>query len=433
MSQVLNNLISPLLTRHLGVTYANWFGVMLCAASVLFVFISLPIDINSDQKIYLQSLKIENVDVEMTKFSSTSSDLSLKENKNNDLIDSNSNNNPLHKEVNEENNDNKNINIKKKGNRRGSVIEMIQEKAEIIQAKELKTTEIIEVKLTDALSFSRLFWILCALVLSVYGIIIPFNNIASTLLLERNYFQTTPSDCTLSNIYECQSNTNKPISSCPKIGYQPPLPMNITIPGYGYFAQLTEKDIDCNNEDWKGEGTCTYDYCAAFANAQEDAAEVHSIPYIMSFFLSPIFGYTVDKYGNLANFCALSILMLTWVHFILGYTAGAPEFALICQGIGYAGFSSVVWPAIPLSVPEHHVGIAFGVVNSVQNLGFFVIPLIVAEIFNLSDNSYIPNVELFFGLLSIVCLLLSLYLIYIDKKLFESKLNLFIATDPEKK
>jgi hypothetical protein len=47
------------------------------------------------------------------------------------------------------------------------------------------------------LQLDKMFWILCLSCVVVYGCVLPFNNIASGILLERNYFTDPPSSCHL--------------------------------------------------------------------------------------------------------------------------------------------------------------------------------------------------------------------------------------------
>jgi hypothetical protein len=66
----------------------------------------------------------------------------------------------------------------------------------------------------DILAFSSSFWILCLLCAVIYGCIFPFNNISSSLLLERDYFKEPPSQCHLFIETQCQSASNDAIQ-CP--------------------------------------------------------------------------------------------------------------------------------------------------------------------------------------------------------------------------
>lgn len=50
---------------------------------------------------------------------------------------------------------------------------------------------------------------------------------------------------------------------------------------------------------------------------------------------------------------------------------------MIALGFGYAGLVASVWPLIPFTVTENHVGLAYGITTALQNLGLTVVPLLV--------------------------------------------------------
>lgn len=89
------------------------------------------------------------------------------------------------------------------------------------------------------------------------GCVLPFNNIASSLLLERDYFKLQDDGCTL--IYQgCQNDTNIPNNLCSSDeNYQLPLPYYYE--SSGGVHQLQESDVDCTEDYWKDE--CTVEYC----------------------------------------------------------------------------------------------------------------------------------------------------------------------------
>ena len=75
------------------------------------------------------------------------------------------------------------------------------------------------------------------------------------------------------------------------------------------------------------------------------------------------------------------ILLPTVVHSILGYAPSVdPVGPLVGQGLAYAGFAAVLWPSVPLVVEQRFIGLGYGVVTSVQNLGLASFPLIVSGI-----------------------------------------------------
>jgi len=138
------------------------------------------------------------------------------------------------------------------------------------------------------------------------------------------------------------------------------------------------------------------------------------IPYIISAILSPPLGYMIDLYGMRAVISAIAPMVLIIVHLFLGLTTVSPIGPLIGQGLAYTGFISVLWPSVPLVVEKRSVGLAFGIVTSMENLGDTVLPLVVAAIYSYSDNKYIPNVEFLFASLGVLGFLVGLYMNYYD-------------------
>jgi MFS family permease len=57
------------------------------------------------------------------------------------------------------------------------------------------------------LQFGPLFWLLSLSCLVVYACILPWNNVASGILLERNFFQAPPEDCQLLFPDQCSMGT----------------------------------------------------------------------------------------------------------------------------------------------------------------------------------------------------------------------------------
>ncbi|RYG65001.1 MFS transporter, partial [archaeon] len=254
-------------------------------------------------------------------------------------------------------------------------------------------------------------WILVVSCVVVYGCILPFNNISSSLLLERDYFREPGSQCQLTDIYDCQSDENRPLNCPSSQWFQPPLPHNATVDGKTYDP-LHADDVDCAQDSWKD--GCTRDYCNRESKAETQVSIIMSIPYIISAVLSPPLGFAIDIYGMRAVIALLAPMLLIVVHAVLGYTRMSPVLPLVGQGLAYTGFVSVLWPAIPLVVEDRVVGLAFGIVSSMQNFACAVIPLMVASIYSDSGNTYIPNVELLFVLLAVVGTAVGVYMNYYD-------------------
>ena len=147
-----------------------------------------------------------------------------------------------------------------------------------------------EVHITDFRKFGVMFWLLSASCFVVYGCVIPFNNVASGVLMERNYFHKGPANCHLEHSNECTSghlmNASNPAIAddsgalCSISPSQAPLlpsSVNYTFENQTYaYPNLTAGDVDCSLPFWKSQ--CTSDYCAKQNAATEKAGQIMSIP-----------------------------------------------------------------------------------------------------------------------------------------------------------
>jgi MFS family permease len=139
--------------------------------------------------------------------------------------------------------------------------------------------------------------------------------------------------------------------------------------------------------------------------------------------LSPILGGFVDRFGSRAVIATLSPLALVVVHIFLGFTDVSPIGPLVGQGLAYSCFAAVLWPSVGLVIEQRLVGLGYGVVVSVQNMGLASFPLVIASIYANADNEYIPNCEIFFIACAWCGVIVGLYLNYVDYKHMDSILN----------
>ena len=289
--------------------------------------------------------------------------------------------------------------------------------------------------LSQISTFGSMFWLISLSCIVVYGSVLPFNNIASGILLERNYFTAPPSQCRLRYKDQCSKGdlvkaSNDAIDSdgnhCDlELHEQPVLPTSIHVDASDdissdwdkdsySFDNLTENDVDCGDAFWKN--SCTADFCLAQKKATEKSGRVMSIPYLLSAVLSPFCGHIVDKIGKRAIIASLASIILICVHLCLALTHTSPVIPLVGQGLAYVCYAAVIWPSVPLTVKEESVGTAFGAIVAIQNIGLALFPLIIAAIYTASDDKYIPNVEYFFVFCAIFGTGVSIVLNVIDGK-----------------
>ncbi|EAR90770.2 MFS transporter (macronuclear) [Tetrahymena thermophila SB210] len=144
---------------------------------------------------------------------------------------------------------------------------------------------------------------------------------------------------------------------------------------------------------------------------QEIAGEMMSVPYIMACLLFPVFGLICDKYGQRVRLLIFSSF-LTLISFIL-LPFVYPITSLAILGFSYAIFGAVIWPTVSYVVPSKRLGIGYGLMSSIQNLGTGLMPLIIAFI-KVQGNSI--TVVITFLVISLVSIYLSFVLQRIDSQ-----------------
>lgn len=408
LGSVINNVVSPAIASGIDIQFALWFGVILCGASVVSVLGISAIDkrfelLLGDGKGLHGLLKVEEepepeeVEVDLKKNADEDEEGEYGDSRRSAVEDS----------------------LFHATNRAVSVGSV---------GEQLATKKTPEISFKDMFKFRQVFWILTVICCVVYGCVLPFNNVASTLLLERDYFKEPPSGCALTDPTQCEYDVgepdyNAPNDDCPSSKwYQPPLPTNPTIDGKTY-NDFSASDIDCTEGEWSDSDSCTYIYCKRQTDAEAQAGTIMSIPYIISACLSPILGGFVDRFGMRAIIATIAPLVLVIVHLFLGFTSVSPVGPLVGQGLAYSGFAAVLWPSIAMVVDEHLVGLAYGIVVSVQNMGLASFPLIIAAIYQSNGDQYIPAVEVFFVVCAWLGVVIGLYLNWYDYHYLKSLLN----------
>ena len=295
MGGVMSNLVNPRVVDETDVVTALWLGVIMCALSFLCAAAIVPMDIFVEKRLsisHVQSLIEPDVAVNFKKLDGTA--------------------NPIHV---------------------GSTKSPMKAQA---------FPEAPPSRLQSVRNISPLFWLLCISCMSVYGCVFPFNNIASTLLMERNYFMEQPnSQCALSddNPGSCQNATNVPNEYCNDgKWYQPPVAQGA--------------NVDCTASP-----ACYSIYCDDLERSELQAATVMSIPYIITAVLCPFFGALVDRYGQRATVLTLAPALLLLVHMAVAFSDISIIILLCGQGFAYCAFAAVLWPSISLVLEPQYYGL----------------------------------------------------------------------------
>jgi len=139
-----------------------------------------------------------------------------------------------------------------------------------------------------------------------------------------------------------------------------------------------------------------------FGLSQAEANTCNSLVYLISAGASPFFGFVVDRTGRSLYWLMLAILMTLASHVLLTFTFVTPFVAMVMMGIFYSLLACSLWPLIPNEVEDHQTGTAYGIMQSIQNLGLGVCAIVSGKIV---DSSGYLMLEAFF----ILCLCASLF------------------------
>ncbi|XP_025832730.1 major facilitator superfamily domain-containing protein 1 isoform X2 [Agrilus planipennis] len=150
-----------------------------------------------------------------------------------------------------------------------------------------------------------------------------------------------------------------------------------------------------------------------FKMDSEAANIVNSLVYLVSAFASPILGFLVDKTGKNVFWVVVSVVLTTAAHFLLAFTALNPYVSMIFMGLAYSMLASGLWPLVALIVPQNQLGTAYGLCQSVQNLGLALANYIAG---NIVDHAGYFWSEIYFITNLCVSLMITLVVWIVDSK-----------------
>lgn len=120
---------------------------------------------------------------------------------------------------------------------------------------------------------------------------------------------------------------------------------------------------------------------------------MNSIIYSIAAIASPLCGYIVDKTGRNVMWVFFSTTITIGAHALLAFSFINPYVGTILMGMAYSMLASSLWPLVALIIPEYQLGTAYGICQSVQNLGLAVVSMFAGYIV---DKGGYLMLELFF-------------------------------------
>lgn len=146
---------------------------------------------------------------------------------------------------------------------------------------------------------------------------------------------------------------------------------------------------------------------------QYSANSVDSIVYIISAVASPVLGLLVDKTGRNLLWVFVSVFITLICHVLLGFTFVTPWLPMVTMGFTYSLLACGLWPMVALEVPEHQLGTAYGIMQSIQNLGLAVVAIAAGAIVDYKGYIYL---EIFFIYFLIAAVISTVILFIVDAR-----------------
>ncbi|XP_076344249.1 lysosomal dipeptide transporter MFSD1-like [Tachypleus tridentatus] len=128
-----------------------------------------------------------------------------------------------------------------------------------------------------------------------------------------------------------------------------------------------------------------------FGFTSTGANAVDSIVYVISAIASPLFGILVDRTGRNLMWVLISVVVTLGAHMLLAFSFLNPWIAMVVMGNSYSLLACALWPMVALVVPEHQLGTAYGLMQSVQNLGLGVIAMVSGIIVDMKGYLFLET------------------------------------------
>lgn len=94
----------------------------------------------------------------------------------------------------------------------------------------------------------------------------------------------------------------------------------------------------------------------------------------------PIFGLLVDRYARRSLLMMFGSLLIVPVFLMLGFTNIPPVIPMAMMGVAFALVPAVMWPALVYLVDKSRLGLANGMLDTVQQIGLVIINLLIGRV-----------------------------------------------------
>jgi cyanate permease len=113
--------------------------------------------------------------------------------------------------------------------------------------------------------------------------------------------------------------------------------------------------------------------------------------------LSPLIGLFLDRRGHHGRLLLLGSAIMLPCYLALALSSSSPIPAVLGLGLAFSLVPTVVWPMVPLLVPEDRVGSAYGLMSMLQAVGMALVPWGSGALRDATGN-YVASLLLLAGL-----------------------------------
>lgn len=111
----------------------------------------------------------------------------------------------------------------------------------------------------------------------------------------------------------------------------------------------------------------------------KQAGNLNSLLPFSAMIATPVFGLLVDRVGRRAWFMMLGSLLLMPVYLMMAYSPGSLYLPVSLMGIAFSLIPAVMWPAVAYIVDQSRLGTAYALMTLIQQIGFFVLNLLIGR------------------------------------------------------
>ena len=114
-------------------------------------------------------------------------------------------------------------------------------------------------------------------------------------------------------------------------------------------------------------------------SALQQAGTLNSLLPFSAMIATPLFGLLVDKTGKRALFMMFASLLLMPVYLMIAYGHFSLYVPVILMGIAFSLIPAVMWPSVAYIVEESRLGTAYALMTLIQQIGFFILNLLIGK------------------------------------------------------